>query len=86
MNGLLFFVANDGSTGIELWKHDPATGMTEQIADLLVEELKAKGVGLGAVWWAERELEEKKSRMPGYKGRLLSRRQKRSSVINIAKA
>ena len=34
LHGSLYFTGNDGSTGDELWKYDPATGVTTQVADI----------------------------------------------------
>ena len=30
---VLYFTGDDGNTGYELWKHDPATGMTDPVTD-----------------------------------------------------
>ena len=34
INGVLYFNAVDGSSGQELWKHDPSTGTTSRVYDL----------------------------------------------------
>jgi len=34
LDGKLYFAANDGNTGRELWRYDPATKETQQVADI----------------------------------------------------
>ena len=33
-NGTLFYVADDGASGRELWRHNPATGATTRVTDI----------------------------------------------------
>ena len=34
LGGMIYFVADDGTTGYELWRHDPALNVTERLTDL----------------------------------------------------
>jgi len=45
-----------------------AEAMLQAAMDALEEAKKAGGVAHGAIWWMERQIEEKKKYMPGYKG------------------
>jgi len=45
-----------------------AEAMLQNAMDALEAAKKAGGVAHGAIWWMERQIEEKKKYMPGYKG------------------
>ena len=45
-----------------------AEGKLQAAMDALAEAKKAGGVACGSIWWMERQIEEKKKYMPGYKG------------------